>query len=729
LAVDDGGRVTGLAPGRGSVVAMAAGQMATATIDVVAASVAAADAPQVVLPFVSAKPGETVAIPLLATGIRDLAGMRVDVSLAPTTPAGAPAPSVGVAVSGPIALDAAVAVNRSKPSAMGLGLLTQGAISEDGVLLLVPLTVPEDAPGNTSYPLTVTYTEVSDFEARPLPIASRSGGLAVPGEYEPPSVTLKGLTGGQFLSGTQELRVAASDNYAVKSVSLLVDGLAAVTVAGTESTLDWDSRRVPDGGHTLQLQAIDTSGNVGVSQTLSVRVDNTPPTARISSPANGSAPRLPLSVVGTASDLNLTSYRLEVLEPGATAYELLASGTTAKSESALGTLGGTGLSDGQYKLRLTVLDAAGNQSVSEVTVTIDATPPQVSFTSPKDGTSFRDPTTVEVKATDAQGIASVKVYLDQQVAPSATLTQSPYRWTLNPGALGDGKHLLRAEAVDSLGNSGFAEVTVLVDRQAPVIQVLTMGRPVVGGKWQLAVSLQDLSPVAYQAEAGRGAAPTQYTTLGPFTETATGNQMLLIDLTKAPEGVDTLRLTVIDAAGNAAQALVPLEVDNTPPVAVLTSPAEGSAFSADRDVVGDAYDAGAGGGHFAGYTLAIGDSGGTWRTLAQRTTPTQAGVLGTVSVSSLTPGPYQLRLTVTDQAGNSSAVTRAIRVLAPTTGDLDGNGQVNVGDVLVALRVTVGLIPATPALVQAGDLVPAGGDGKITISDVIALLRMILHLS
>ena len=59
------------------------------------------------------------------------------------------------------------------------------------------------------------------------------------------------------------------------------------------------------------------------------------------------------------------------------------------------------------------------------------------------------------------------------------------------------------------------------------------------------------------------------------------------------------------------------------------------------------------------------------------------------------------------------------------SGDLDADGGLTVGDAVLALQVTVGLRPQTPAALAAAD---CDRDGGISVSDGVILLRRIVGL-
>ena len=57
------------------------------------------------------------------------------------------------------------------------------------------------------------------------------------------------------------------------------------------------------------------------------------------------------------------------------------------------------------------------------------------------------------------------------------------------------------------------------------------------------------------------------------------------------------------------------------------------------------------------------------------------------------------------------------------SGDLDGDGIVNILDIIVEVNIILGAIDPTPQQEIAGDL---NGDGSINILDVIALVNIIV---
>ncbi len=61
-------------------------------------------------------------------------------------------------------------------------------------------------------------------------------------------------------------------------------------------------------------------------------------------------------------------------------------------------------------------------------------------------------------------------------------------------------------------------------------------------------------------------------------------------------------------------------------------------------------------------------------------------------------------------------------------GDINNDGQVNVADILLAQRHVLGLAMLSPDQISRGDVYPAGGDGLITLPDLLLIQKISLSL-
>ncbi len=94
-----------------------------------------------------------------------------------------------------------------------------------------------------------------------------------------------------------------------------------------------------------------------------------------------------------------------------------------------------------------------------------------------------------------------------------------------------------------------------------------------------------------------------------------------------------------------------------------------------------------------------------------------------------TPGQDLNPLSVdTDGDGLNDGVDPIPLVVNVADGDVNANGVVNSGDLVVTIRIILGLLAATDTHLAHGDLYPAGApDGVITLSDLMALQQLILQ--
>lgn len=83
-----------------------------------------------------------------------------------------------------------------------------------------------------------------------------------------PVVSIANPVNGSTVSGTVGISVSASDNVAVASVSLYIDGALAAT-GNASLSYNWNSRKAASGSHSIQAVARDTAGNV-IAKTVQV---------------------------------------------------------------------------------------------------------------------------------------------------------------------------------------------------------------------------------------------------------------------------------------------------------------------------------------------------------------------------------------------------------------------------------------------------------------------------
>ncbi|MHC5024816.1 MAG: hypothetical protein ACYTGG_13085, partial [Planctomycetota bacterium] len=121
----------------------------------------------------------------------------------------------------------------------------------------------------------------------------------------------------------------------------------------------WDTilNNIADGVYTLRVLATDPCGHQEIA-TTDVIVDNTPPTAEITSPVNCECVEGTVEVIGTANDANLASWALQYSGGNQNSWVTINSGTDPVINGPLGTWDTSNLLDCPHTLRLIVSDTA-----------------------------------------------------------------------------------------------------------------------------------------------------------------------------------------------------------------------------------------------------------------------------------------------------------------------------------------------------------------------------------
>jgi hypothetical protein len=203
-------------------------------------------------------------------------------------------------------------------------------------------------------------------------------------ESTAPTVSLTGPANGATVSGITTVSATASDDVFVKSVQFQVNGgNVGVPVTRAPYSFAWDSRAVANGSYVLTALAADMAGNTTVSSSVSVTVNNppdtTPPTVRVTGPADGSLLSGTVALQAFASDMvgvQSVQFQLDGTNAGpavtAAPYRL-----SFDTRSVL---------DGCHSLTAVATDIAGNVTTSSaVSVTIDNQPPMVASETPVSG--------------------------------------------------------------------------------------------------------------------------------------------------------------------------------------------------------------------------------------------------------------------------------------------------------------------------------------------------------
>ena len=317
------------------------------------------------------------------------------------------------------------------------------------------------------------------------------GGPPPSPDQTPPTATTTYPVNNQTVSSTITISGTAADDVAVASVAVSIDGGAYANASGTTAwTYVWNTTSVANGSHTIEAQAIDTSGNTGLAPVVTVNVSNSggggtqPPTAPTNLAVTGTTTST-VSLGWTAS--NAGTYPIA-------GYQVFRCTGVCTPSVQVATSTGTGTmftdvglaASTTYSYSIDAYDTHGNvgskSSVVQGTTraSSDTQPPTVSITYPTSGATVSSTITVTATASDNVGVVKVEFYLDGFLQFSTTTP--PYYWIWDTASTANGSHTLSAKAYDAAGNVGTsADVPITVNNP-------TLSRRAIQQIWQLRAS-------------------------------------------------------------------------------------------------------------------------------------------------------------------------------------------------------------------------------------------------
>ncbi len=332
--------------------------------------------------------------------------------------------------------------------------------------------------------------------------------------------------------------------------------------------------------YKCQSQAADGSTSTTADQTFTAGAsgDSDPPAVAMTSPVNGATVSgtvtMAASATASAGVANV-QFQLDGNNFGAPV-------TAAPYSIQWDTTSST---NGNHTVAAVATDTTGVSATSTVeTITVSngqtAPPPAVSITSPANNASVSGTITVNVTASDTNGVASVQLQVDGANA-GAALTSAPYNFSWDTTTVSNASHTLTAVAKDMSGNAGVsAAVKVTVnnaDTTPPTVSITSpANNATVNGTITVNATASDNVGVASVQLQVDGANVGSADTSSPYNFSWSTKSVA--------NGSHTLTAVAKDAAGNATtSAGVKVTVNNnsdtTPPAVSITSPSNNATVS------------------------------------------------------------------------------------------------------------------------------------------------------
>jgi hypothetical protein len=435
---------------------------------------------------------------------------------------------------------------------------------------------------------------------------------------------------------------------------VIVDNNVVVTTVGFKTMLNLTS-----GYHDIMVRETSLQGFVQPSNVIRLFVDNDSPIIDLSS-----------SIANNTSIFS-TTFEIEYnfsdsAGSGIASYEFLlddvfyANGTAL---NATGTLIVSNLVTGTHAIRIIVFDEAGNSAEAKYNfiVIIDNVAPLITLSSTVANDTSTSSTSIEIEYnfsdSDGSGIVSYEFLLDDVFFANGTALNAT--GTLIVSDLDAGAHTIRVIVFDETGNSAGAiySIFVVIDNEEPLT---TLSSTVANDTSTSSTSIE----IEYNFSDGDGSGIATFVFLlddvfyaNGTTSNATGI-LILFDLSI---GSHTIRVIVLDEAGNSAEATYVFLVvaDNEPPLIILSSTVANDTSTLSTSIEIE-------------YILSDGEGSGIdsfefFLDDVFYANGTASNATGTLSISGLSIGSHIIHLIVLDEAGNSAEASYVFLVVSIIT--------------------------------------------------------------
>lgn len=539
------------------------------------------------------------------------------------------------------------------------GSVSQTAISVDGVQLTSVAASSVSGTANLSvgsHTITVTATDNKGATG------SASVGVTIIAANVPPTASVSSPANGSTFTassaGSYSLSITGSgsdSDGSVTQTTISVDGVEVASVASSSVT---GTASLSVGTHTITVTAADNRGGTGsASVSVTVIAANVLPTASVTSPANGStftatsAGTYSLAITGSGSDTDGTVAQTAISVDG----------TQVSSAAASSVSGTASLAVGTHTVTATAVDNRGGTGSASVSVTVIAAnvPPTASVSSPANGSTFTATSagtyslSITGNGSDSDGSVSQTTISVDGVQIASTATSS----ATGTASLSVGTHTITVMATDNRGGTGSASisVTVIGENIPPTASVSspTNGSTYTAtssGTYSLAITGTGADSDGSVTQTAIAVDGVQVTSAGASSVSGTASLSV---------GTHTITIIATDNRGGTGSASVSVTVlaPNVPPTANVSSPANGSTFTAT-----------AAGTYSLSITGSGSDSDGSVSNTtifvdgAQLTSAASSSVSGTTNLS---VGTHTITITATDNRGGTGSASATVTVVAP----------------------------------------------------------------
>jgi uncharacterized repeat protein (TIGR02543 family) len=356
--------------------------------------------------------------------------------------------------------------------------------------------------------------------------------------------------------------------------------------------------------------------------------------------------------------------------------------------------------------------AASNFIIGSANVTLyaqwlaDVTGPTLAVSTLANG-SVTNNATLNVTGTVSDSESGVKSVIVN--GNPATITSGSFTIAIT---LVDGANAITTIGTDNSDNQTTDSRTITLDRAAPGLTItLPTDNSLTGNTFASVTGSVDDETATVTAKVNGGTATSATMSGANFSVTV-----------NLASGLNTIDITATDPAGNSSSIKRTVTSDSSAPGLSVTSPAQDTSTTETSIAISGTV------------TESVTTATISITVDSQTFTPTVAAD-GSFSqnVTLASDKTYAVVVTATDLAGNKSTVQRNVIKTSLASGDINGDGVVDIADALRVLQIAVGLVNATPADYAKADVAPLingkpAPDGVIDIADAVVILMKVVGL-
>ena len=333
---------------------------------------------------------------------------------------------------------------------------------------------------------------------------------------------------------------------------------------------------VPDGIYTYQLSSTSLADSSPSAPLIGdIRVNSTLPKAEITYPVSGQfIGNSLLNIQGSASDTDFTSYKVEYsFGTAPETWTLITSSTTQVNNSTLATWDPSNLTGIYYTIRLSVTDNAANTATASVEVKLlniyNVTVSNPYFSPNGDGS--KDTTTLTASLTylsnwtvDIKNSVGtvVKTLTGTGTSISATWDGKDSSGVIQP----EGTYSYTITATEPSSGTVATKNSasnITIDLIPPIAGIISpVANQDVYENVTITGTASDANKEYHYLYYGAGTNPTTYTQFASGYLNVTNGTLGMWSTHTLTNGIYTLKLLVIDNAGNKTETTIPVNVNN-----------------------------------------------------------------------------------------------------------------------------------------------------------------------